>query len=52
MINNAPHVRSVYFISVIAVSGAAIGFSMDYFNYILKHPHMYRPRFFWLETGD
>ncbi|TRX59594.1 DUF4185 domain-containing protein [Fulvivirga sp. M361] len=23
--------------------------SMDYFNDILKHPHMYRPRFFWLE---
>lgn len=23
--------------------------SADYFNDILKHPHMYRPRFFWLE---
>ena len=23
--------------------------SLDYFNDILKHPHMYRPRFFWLE---
>jgi hypothetical protein len=22
--------------------------SLDYFNDILKHPHMYRPRFFWL----
>jgi hypothetical protein len=26
--------------------------SFDYFNDILKHPHMYRPRFFWLEIGE
>lgn len=26
--------------------------SLDYFNDILKHPHMYRPRFFWLEIGE
>jgi hypothetical protein len=26
--------------------------SADYFNDILKHPHMYRPRFFWLEINE
>ena len=26
--------------------------SLDYFNDILKYPHMYRPRFFWLEIGE
>lgn len=26
--------------------------SLDYFNDILKHPHMYRPRFFWLEIRE
>ncbi len=26
--------------------------SADYFNDILKYPHMYRPRFFWLEIKD
>jgi len=26
--------------------------SADYFNDILKYPHMYRPRFFWLEIND
>jgi hypothetical protein len=26
--------------------------SADYFNDILKYPHMYRPRFFWLEILD
>ncbi len=25
--------------------------SFDYFNDILKYPHMYRPRFFWLRIG-
>ncbi|MEQ9405944.1 MAG: hypothetical protein RIM99_20300 [Cyclobacteriaceae bacterium] len=26
--------------------------SFDYFNDILKYPHMYRPRFFWLEISE
>lgn len=26
--------------------------SFDYFNDILKYPHMYRPRFFWLEINE
>ena len=26
--------------------------SLDYFNDILKYPHMYRPRFFWLKIND
>ena len=26
--------------------------SLDYFNDILKFPHMYRPRFFWLEIEE
>lgn len=26
--------------------------SLDYFNDILKFPHMYRPRFFWLEIKE
>lgn len=26
--------------------------SVDYFNDILKYPHMYRPRFFWLKIND
>ncbi len=26
--------------------------SLDYFNDILRHPHMYRPRFFWLKIED
>jgi hypothetical protein len=26
--------------------------SADYFNDILKYPHMYRPRFFWLEIEE
>ncbi len=26
--------------------------SFDYFNDILKYPHMYRPRFFWLKMND
>lgn len=26
--------------------------STDYFNDILKYPHMYRPRFFWLKIND
>ena len=26
--------------------------SFDYFNDILKYPHMYRPRFFWLEISN
>ena len=26
--------------------------SLDYFNDILKYPHMYRPRFFWLELPE
>ncbi len=26
--------------------------SADYFNDILKYPHMYRPRFFWLKIKD
>lgn len=26
--------------------------SLDYFRDILKYPHMYRPRFFWLEIKD
>ncbi|MBX2966585.1 MAG: DUF4185 domain-containing protein [Cyclobacteriaceae bacterium] len=26
--------------------------SLDYFNDILKYPHMYRPRFFWLEIVE
>ena len=26
--------------------------SLDYFNDILRHPHMYRPRFFWLKVGE
>jgi hypothetical protein len=26
--------------------------SLDYFNDILKYPHMYRPRFFWLEIEE
>lgn len=26
--------------------------SLDYFKDILKYPHMYRPRFFWLELPD
>lgn len=26
--------------------------SFDYFNDILKYPHMYRPRFFWLEIEE
>jgi len=26
--------------------------SFDYFNDILKYPHMYRPRFFWLKIND
>lgn len=26
--------------------------TFDYFNDILKYPHSYRPRFFWLEIGE